>query len=124
MPLAKKNQKPTKLRGRHFNYELIEDTNIKKYPNLDVILTSYVQGVGRKGEVVNVPPTFAYNKLLLPGLATYVTPANVEKYAKEAAEIPEQEKHSSQFAQRVSSICVTLKARSYISVEYFRLSTF
>lgn len=81
----------------------MEDQNTKKYPNVDIILTSYVQGVGRKGEIVNVPPTFAYNKLLLPGFAAYNTPANVEKYAKEAEEIPEDEKHSSQFAQRVSS---------------------
>lgn len=101
MPLYKKNQTARKLRGRHFCYELVEDTNVKKQPNLDVILTSYVEGVGRKGEVVNVTPTFAYNKLLLPGFATYVTPASIEKYSKAAAEAPEEEKHSSQFAQRV-----------------------
>lgn len=102
MPLHKKNAKPIKLRGRHFNYELIEDQNIKKQPNMDVLLTSYVEGVGRKGEVVSVRPNFAYNKLLLPGLATYVTPENIAKYEKDDDDAPEGEKHSSQFSQRVN----------------------
>jgi large subunit ribosomal protein L9 len=103
VPLYKKNQSATKLRGRHFNYELIEDQNIKKQPNVDIILTSYVAGIGRKGEVVNVSPSIAYNQLLLPGLATYVTPENVEKYSKLTAEnTDDEDKHSSQFAQRVS----------------------
>lgn len=97
-----------KLRGRHFNYELIEDQNIKKQPNIEVILTSYVEGVGRKGEIVSVTPTFAYNKLLLPGFATYVTPENVEKYVKQQQVVPDEEKHSSQFAQRVSNQKVRL----------------
>lgn len=103
MPLYKKNQSPTKLRGRHFNYDLIEDTNTVKKPNIEVILTSYIEGIGRKGEIVSVKPTVAYNKLLLPGLAAYVTPANIAKYAtKNEAEVKNEEKHSSQFAQRVS----------------------
>lgn len=110
VPLAKKNQKPSKLRGRHFNYELIEDQNIKKQPNIEVILKTYVEGVGRQGEIVSVRPSVAYNRLLLPDLAAYVTPSNVEKYSVQEKEISEQEKHSSQFAQRVRTKCVTLKA--------------
>lgn len=76
---------------------------MKKQPHIDVILTSYVAGIGRKGEIVNVAPNFAYNKLLIPGLASYVTPENIEKYSKVAEEgDDDEEKHSSQFAQRVS----------------------
>lgn len=101
VPLYKKNQSPVKLRGRHFVYDLIEDQNVKKYPNIEVILKAYVEGIGRQGEIVSVTPTYAYNHLLLPGLATYVTPANVEKYSKLAEEAPPEELHSSQFAQRV-----------------------
>lgn len=105
MPLHKKNQKPTKLRGRHFNYELIENVNVKKQPNVEVILTTYVAGIGRKGEIVKVAPTIAYNKLLLPGLAAYCTPENVEKYSKLATEdVDEGKVHSSPFAQRVSLV--------------------
>lgn len=100
--MHRKNQRHAKLRGRHFNYDLIEDTNVKKRESVEVLLTEYVEGVGRKGEVVTVTPHFAYNKLLLPGLATYVTEANVAKYAKIAEETPDDDKHSSQFANRVS----------------------
>lgn len=84
-------------------YDLIENTNVRKKPNIDVILTSYVEGIGRKGEVVNVKPNLAYEKLLLPGLAVYHTPENVEKYSKflDSAD-DDDEKHSSPFAQRVS----------------------
>lgn len=115
--MFKKNQKPTKLRGRHFNYDLVEDQNIKKQLNIEVILTTYVEGVGRKGETVSVTPTFAYNKLLLTGFATYVTPENIEKYVNQNQETPDEEKHSSQFAQRVRNqkkFLVTLK--SYFSI--------
>lgn len=103
VPLYKKNQAPVKLRARHFNYDLIEDTNIAKKANIDVILTTYIEGFGNRGEIVNVKPTIAYNKLLLPGFAAYVTPANIAKYAKKDGVKEEDEvKHSSQFAQRVS----------------------
>lgn len=99
--LHKKNQKPRKLRSRDFNYDLVEDTDRKKYPDLEVILTQFVEGIGQKGEIVKVKPTFAYNKLLLPGLAAYVTPENVERFKLKEGEISQQEKkHSSQFAQR------------------------
>lgn len=97
------------MRGRHFNYDLIVDTNVVKKPNMEVILKTYVEGIGRKGEVVSVSPQVAYNKLLLPELATYVTPAAIEKYTKEAADEVEDQP-SSQFSKRVRSTCVTLKA--------------
>lgn len=92
-----------KLRGRHFVYDLVEDTNVRKKANIDVVLTSYVEGIGRKGEVVSVKPNVAYDKLLLPGLAVYHTPENVEKYSKflDSAE-DDDERHSSPFSQRVS----------------------
>lgn len=80
---------------------MIEDTNIKRQPDLEVVLTQFVEGIGQKGEIVKLRPNFAYEKLLLPGLAAYCTPENIEKYkAKEGEAI--EEKHSSQFAQRVS----------------------
>ncbi|XP_055523897.1 39S ribosomal protein L9, mitochondrial [Wyeomyia smithii] len=100
--LHKKNQKPDKLRGRHFVYDLVEDTNIKKKPNLEVVLTSFVDGVGSKGDIVSLKPHVAYNQLLLPGLAVYKTPEAVVKYA-----VPEQDKqkelHSSAHAARTVS---------------------
>ncbi|KAK7867924.1 hypothetical protein R5R35_005276 [Gryllus longicercus] len=77
--LTKKNKRP-KLRSRHYVYDLVEDTNLRKQENLNVILTSYVQGFGVKGDRVSVKPKLAYEKLLLPGLAVYATRENVKMY--------------------------------------------
>lgn len=100
-PLHKTNQRPKTLRGRHHIYELIEDTNTVKQPNIEVVLKTFVEGVGTRGDVLSVKPNFAYNKLLLPGLAVYKTAENVAKYAKKEDEKADLE-HSSPFAQRVN----------------------
>lgn len=78
----------------------MEDTNTKKQPDLEVILTKFVDGIGQKGQIVKLRPHFAYNNLLIPGLAAYVTPANIEKYTPKEGEIVQEEKHSSPHAQR------------------------
>ncbi|XP_055906064.1 39S ribosomal protein L9, mitochondrial [Eupeodes corollae] len=97
--LHKKNHQPRKLRAKHFIYDLVEDTTIKKQPNLEVVLKTFVEGVGDKGDVVSMRPTFVYNKLLLPGLAVYKNEENVKKYAK-TEEDKTEVLHSSPFAQR------------------------
>lgn len=96
--------KPKPLRGRHYVYELIKDTGIEKQPDLEVILVSYVEGVGDVGDKVSVRPSVAYNSLLLPGLAVYVTPENIKKYVSKDVEAQEEKSHSSPYAQRVSII--------------------
>lgn len=68
---------------------------------MELVLTEFVEGVGKKGDVVSVKPFVAYNKLLLPGLAAYKTPENIEKYAR-TQDDEDQDKHSSPFAQRVT----------------------
>lgn len=68
---------------------------------MELVLTSFVEGIGRKGDVVSVKPNVAYQKLLLPGFAAYATPENIEKYSRIETE-GDDEKHSSPFAQRVS----------------------
>lgn len=88
---------------------------------MDVILTEYVSGIGRKGEIVNISPTYAYNKLLLPGIAVYVTEQNIEKYVKTAADLPDAEKHSSQFAQRVCCFNVSCNLKRLDLLLNFRL---
>ncbi|XP_037950098.1 39S ribosomal protein L9, mitochondrial-like [Teleopsis dalmanni] len=98
-PLAKKNGPPRRLRAKHFLYDLVEDTGIKKRPDLEVVLKTYVEGVGDKGDVVAARPTFAYNKLLLPGLAVYKTEESVKQYAKTEME-KDKSTHSSPYAQR------------------------
>ncbi|XP_058116649.1 large ribosomal subunit protein bL9m-like [Anopheles ziemanni] len=97
--LYKKTQKPGKLRGKHYVYDLVEDTTIAKKPILEVVLTTFVEGVGSKGDVVSLKPNIAYNKLLLPGLAVYKTPESVAKYAT-VKDAKVKEVHSSTYAQR------------------------
>lgn len=43
-PLHKKGGKPSKLRARHFVYDLVEDTNLSKQPDIKVILNQFVDG--------------------------------------------------------------------------------
>lgn len=70
---------------------------------MEVLLTAFVDGIGDKGDIVSLHRNFAYNKLLLPGLAVYKTPENLLKYVKTEKE-KEFIKHSSPFAQRTVNI--------------------
>lgn len=106
--LHKKNEKPSKLRGRHFVYDLVEDTSTRPQINLDLILTSFVDGVGQKGDVVTVKQNYGYNKLLLPGLAVYKTPENLEQFASKETANDDDEKHSSPYAERTVNILQSL----------------
>lgn len=86
VPLHKKNSKPHPFKSRHFVYDLVEDTNTRRKKPLDLILTQYVAGLGNIGTQVTMHPTEAYVKLLLPRLADYATPENIEKYKKMATD--------------------------------------
>ena len=55
-----------------------------------MILTNYVPGTGNAGDRIKMMPNNAYNKFLLPGLAVYASPENIEKY-KEYIEKAERE---------------------------------
>lgn len=82
--LNKKGGLPKPLRARHFVYDFVEDGNVIKKPDISIILTDYVDGVGYKGDVVSLSPYKAYNKYLLSGLGVYDTPENRIKYDTEA----------------------------------------
>lgn len=82
---------------------MVKDVGIEKQPDMQVILTSYVEGVGKFGDKVSVRPNFAYNNLLLPGLAVYASPENLEKYKQYEVQ-KEIVPHSSATAQRVRII--------------------
>lgn len=101
VPLSKKGENPKRLKAKHFIYDLVKNENKEKQPDIEVILTSYVDGLGNISERVLVNPTVAYNELLLPGLAVYATPENVEKYRN--YEIKEGEvRYSSKMARTVN----------------------
>lgn len=78
--LHKKGENRKPLKAKHYVYELVEDTSSKKQPNVDIVLTSYVDGLGNPGDRVTVPQNYGYINLLLPKLAVYATPENLEKY--------------------------------------------
>lgn len=103
--LNKKNQEPKRLKAKHHIYDLVEDRNTKKKPEVNVILTTYVDGLGNKGDSVVVTSRFAYNKLLLPGLAVYDTPENKLKHQKiESANKADEITYSSQFVLRTINV--------------------
>lgn len=52
-------------------YEMVEYKGHSVQPDINVLLTSSVEGIGEKGEVVSMRPNMAYNKVLLPGFGTY-----------------------------------------------------
>lgn len=101
----KKNQRPPKLNHRYFVYELVEDTNTKKHPLIDLILLDTVKDVGERGEIVKLKSLTAYHHFLLPKLAVYATPENIEKYAiQDKDERKRLATHSSQFVQNTISL--------------------
>uniref|UniRef100_A0A2P2I5Q7 Large ribosomal subunit protein bL9m n=2 Tax=Hirondellea gigas TaxID=1518452 RepID=A0A2P2I5Q7_9CRUS len=59
-----------------------KDTDVKKKKRMiDIILLSTVQGIGRPGQVVSMEAGLARSTLLLPKLAAYASPENVEKFS-------------------------------------------
>lgn len=108
--------------AKHYVYELVEDTNVRRKPDLEVILTTYVESLGNKGDRVSMRPNAAYTQLLLPGLAVYPTPENCERFkkdddadAKEQFSSPYVERTMNLLSQRV--IAVTLSDRNPWVVE-------
>ncbi|XP_077285329.1 mitochondrial ribosomal protein L9 [Arctopsyche grandis] len=80
-PLLNKERSPRKkLTHRYFIYDLVEDTNIKKQQSIKLILLQDVPEYGEKGQLVKVRPQNAYKCLLLPKLAIYASPENLQKY--------------------------------------------
>lgn len=80
MPMHKVGGKPKRLKQRHYIYDLVKNTDIEKKPQIQMILTQYVEGLGDRGDKVSMSPLRAYNKLLLTGLGVYLTPENIKKY--------------------------------------------
>lgn len=78
--LHRKGEEPKNLKRINYIYDLVKDTNVEKLPQIEVILRSYVDGLGNIGDRVFVKPNYAYNKLLLSGLAVYASPENLERY--------------------------------------------
>lgn len=100
--MHRKGHPPKTLKNKHYIYDLVEDTTMRKQQNINLILRNYVEGYGNAGDRVSVKANVAYNQLLLPRLAVYASPENLEKYKLVNTE--NVQKYSSATAQRVSAI--------------------
>lgn len=89
---------------------MIKNTAIERQPDIEVLLTSVVEGLGNVGDKVSVRPQFAYNNLLLPGLAVYASPENQEKY-KDLAINTDVKKYSTPSA---AYVCIFLVLNSNV----------
>ncbi|XP_014219197.1 39S ribosomal protein L9, mitochondrial [Copidosoma floridanum] len=101
--LIKKGGKVPKMKHRQFIYEVIENTNTRPKKPIDMILTQFVEGVGEKGDKISLKPMKAYRDFLLPGLAVYSTPENIEKYAS----VVKEEKIYSSKTAPLTQKCLT-----------------
>ncbi|CAG4957604.1 unnamed protein product [Colias eurytheme] len=104
LPLHKKGGKVPKMKNRHFIYELVEDTNISKKPDMKIILNKFVDGVGNVGDVLTLRPNVAYNEFLLPGLAVYATPENLQKFKTDENKSKETLQFTSPYVQRTIGV--------------------
>jgi len=121
-PLLSKRNHPEgshrPLRRRHMIYDTVSRPGLQALPSIDVILTQYVEGVGKPGDLISVKVTQAHNDLLSMGRAVYASPENVERYRELAAAADAaQEQHSSIYsaqtaktlAKRVINISMNLR---------------
>ncbi|XP_053613295.1 large ribosomal subunit protein bL9m [Plodia interpunctella] len=99
-PLHKKGGKLPKMKGRHFVYDLVQDTNTVRQPDVKVILKQFVDGVGNMGDVLSLRPTIAYRDYLMPGLAVYATPEMAVKYKSNDDKPKTEDTYSSPFVKR------------------------
>ncbi|KAG6449983.1 hypothetical protein O3G_MSEX006331 [Manduca sexta] len=87
------------MRGRHFVYDLVEDTNIVKKSDIKIILTQFVQGAGTTGDILSLRPYKAYQDFLLPGFAVYASPENMAKYKVDEEKPKVEDMYSSPYVQ-------------------------
>lgn len=57
--------------------------------------------MGNEGEVLSLRPTIAYRDFLMPGLAVYASPENLEKYQVDESKPKAVSEFSSPYVQRV-----------------------
>ncbi|KAG0721666.1 39S ribosomal protein L9, mitochondrial [Chionoecetes opilio] len=113
-----KKVRDRRLKARHFQYVLVEDTNIKKKEPVKVLLRTSVEGLGSRGEVVEVAPNKARKELLLPGLAVYASPDNLEKFSTLITDTTQEDQPSSPFALSTANM-LSMKV-IYVSMNKYK----
>lgn len=100
VPLHKKGGKPIKMKSRHFVYDLVQDTNLVKQPDISIILNQFVDGVGSAGDILKMRPMKAYQDFLLTGLGVYASPENIDKYKVNENKPKQKDEFSSPYVKR------------------------
>ncbi|XP_043255736.1 39S ribosomal protein L9, mitochondrial [Colletes gigas] len=114
VPLHKKNRRAPRLGHRYFIYDLVENTNSNKPKLIDLVLLKSVHGVGIKGQKVSVNSEKAYINLILPKLAVYATPENIDKYYIDGTNFKEHlDSYSSEYVPRTLRVL----SQFYLPVE-------
>ncbi|XP_076638597.1 mitochondrial ribosomal protein L9 [Colletes latitarsis] len=105
VPLHKKNRRPQRMGHKYFIYDLVENTISRKPKLIDLILLESIQGIGIKGQKVAVNSEKAYNNLILPKLAVYATPENIDKYYIDSTNFKEHEDtYTSEYVPRTLNV--------------------
>ncbi|XP_065566062.1 large ribosomal subunit protein bL9m-like isoform X2 [Artemia franciscana] len=77
--LPKEDKLPT-IRPRNYIYDDIVKTESTRRPDVQLILTDLVEGLGKKGDLITVRPHIARDRLLPQGSAVYASPENLKKF--------------------------------------------
>ncbi|KAI3381173.1 hypothetical protein SNEBB_007366 [Seison nebaliae] len=83
--LTKKGTDPRarQLKRGHFLYDIVEHRMGEKAPIVEVLLTDYVEGVGHKGQIVQVTNDIAISDLIPSKVAVYPTEEQLKLYEKD-----------------------------------------
>lgn len=102
--LSKVGGKTRKLQAKNYVYDLVEDTSCTKQPNLKVIMTDDVEGIGSKGQVVDVRPFIGRHLLLAAKKAVYASPENLKRLEEDMVKgiVRLAPKHSSPWAPKTA----------------------
>lgn len=129
--LARVGRDPRKLplRPNNMHYKFVDCLHSRKWGNIDLILTDFVEGIGRKGELVNVSRHLAYYELLPSGLAVYPTDEYLELYAKDreglekkARVSPYAFKAKEKMSQMILEIPMNLQAKWTLNRDHVRIA--
>lgn len=73
--------------------------------------------MGNEGEVLSLRPTIAYRDFLMPGLAVYASPENLEKYQVDESKPKAVSEFSSPYVQRVRFEFLNIISK-YLAMEF------
>lgn len=67
------------LEDLYYEYLEVEQTDDRPRVPIKVVLTQFVEDVGKRGQIVEVDPIDGYTEYILTGKALYATPRNIAK---------------------------------------------